>query len=144
MPARMAGEKAGRPKFMRIAKFFGFTAGQVGNPRLSLSGDRRLLAGPRPVIKRCHRTIGQRPLDAALGRLMVHPNGTPDRKKRRIIPIGQQYPRPLYAARRFRARAANRFQRRYVILANRQFDRPPPSCHELSPCRIKQSGYRSR
>jgi hypothetical protein len=65
---------------VRIAEFFGLTAGQIFDPGLDFSGDRRCLAGPRPVTERYHRTIGQRPLNAALGRLMVHAHGTPYRK----------------------------------------------------------------
>jgi hypothetical protein len=75
----------------------------------------RLPAGPRQIIERCHRTIGQRPLNTALSRLMVYPNGTPCREKRRFFPISQQYPRP---ARRFQARAANRLQRRHILIAS--------------------------
>jgi hypothetical protein len=41
----MAGEKARRPQFVRIAEFFGLTAGQVFDPGLGFSGDRRCLAG---------------------------------------------------------------------------------------------------
>jgi hypothetical protein len=35
-------------------------------------------SGPRPVTERCHRTIGQRPLNAALGRLTVRPTAKND------------------------------------------------------------------
>jgi hypothetical protein len=74
MLTRMVRKNARRPQFVRIAKFFGLAAGQVCNPALGLRGDFWLPAGPRQIIERCHRTIGQRPLDAALGRLMVYPD----------------------------------------------------------------------
>jgi hypothetical protein len=74
-------EKARRPQFVRIAEFFGLTAGQVFDPGLGFSGDRRCLAGPRPVIERCHRAFDCGPLHTALDRLMVRPHGTPHRKK---------------------------------------------------------------
>jgi len=50
----------------------------------------------------------QRPAPAqhSAGRLMMHPHGLPHRKKRRVFPVGQQHPRPLDRARRFRSRAA--------------------------------------
>ena len=81
MLTRMAGEQSRRPQFVRIAEFLGLAAGKVHNPCLGLGGNRRLLAGSRPIVKRCHRTIDQRPLDAALDGLMVHPHGPPHRKK---------------------------------------------------------------
>jgi hypothetical protein len=49
------------------------------------------------------------------------------------LPVGQQHPRSLDPARRFRSRAGNRAQRRQILLANRQFDRPPQPRHDLKP-----------
>src|SRR5215469_3897714 len=51
MLTRMAGEKARRPQFVRVAEFLGLTASQVFYPSLGFSGDRRCLAGRRPVIE---------------------------------------------------------------------------------------------
>jgi hypothetical protein len=134
----MAGKKSRRPQFVWIAKFLGLAAGEIRNPCLGLGGDLRLLAGPRQVVERCHRTIGQRPLNAALHGLMMHAQSLPYRKKRRVFPVGQQHPRPFDPARRFRPRARNRPQRRQILFANRQFDRPPPSRHHVnSRFRIK-------
>ena len=56
MLMRMAGKQSRRPQFVRIAEFLGLAAGEVDNPCLGLGGDRRLLAGTRPIIKRRHRT----------------------------------------------------------------------------------------
>jgi hypothetical protein len=54
-------------------------------------------------------------------------------KKRWHVPVGQQHPRPLDPARRFRSRAGNRAQRRQLLLAHRQFDRLPTSRHDFTP-----------
>src|SRR5207342_1452591 len=54
---------------------------RYSQPMPCLSGDRQLLAGPRPIIERCQRTIGQRPLNTALDSLMVHPHDPSHLKK---------------------------------------------------------------
>ena len=82
MLARMAGKQWRRPQFVRIAEILGLAAGEVDNPCLGLGGDRRLLAGPRPIIERRQRTVDQRPLDTALNGLMVRAHG-PSHLKRR-------------------------------------------------------------
>ena len=65
-------------------------------------------------------------------------HGSPHRKKRCVFPVGQQHPRSVDPARRFASRAGNRAQSRQILLANRQFDRPPLTRHHLKPrCRIK-------
>ena len=133
MLTRMAGKQSRRPQFVGIAEVLGLAAGDVDNPCLGLGGDRRLPAGPRTIAERRHRTIGQRPLDTALDGLMVRAHRPPHRKKRRVVPVGQQHPRPLHPARRFRSRAGNRAQRCQILLANRQFDRLPPPRHNLKP-----------
>jgi hypothetical protein len=139
----MASEKSRRPQFVRIAEFLGLAAGKIHHPRLGLGRDRRLPTGPRPIIERRHRTIGQCPLDAALDRLMVHPNSLSHRKKGRVFPVGQQNSRPPDPARRLRPRPRNRSQSRHILLTHRQFNRLPPSRHDLNPCfRIKQRGYK--
>src|SRR4029077_6452557 len=71
----MAGEKPRRPQFVRIAEFLGLAAGEIHNPCLGCGRDRRLLAGPRPIVERRRRTIGQGPFNATLDSLMVHPYG---------------------------------------------------------------------
>ena len=48
--------------------------------------------------------IGQRPLDAALDRLMMNPKSLPHRKERRVLAIGQQHLRPRNPARRLGSR----------------------------------------
>ena len=131
MLARVASQKPRRPQFVGIAEVLGLAAGERDQPCLGLGGDRRLLARPRTIVERRHRTIGQRPLDAALDGLMMHPQSPTHRKERRVFPVGQQHPRPLDPARRLRSRAGNRAQRRQILLANRQFDRPPQPRHDL-------------
>ena len=133
MLTRMAGKQSRRPQFVRIAEFLGLAAGEVDNPCLGLGGDRRLLAGTRPIIKRRHRTVDQRPLNTALNGLMVRAHGPPHLKKGWLVPVGQQHPRSLDPARRFASRAGNRAQSRQILLAHGQFDRLPPSRHDLKP-----------
>ena len=77
MLTRMAGEQSRRPQFVGIAEFLGLAAGKVDNPCLGLGGDRRLSAGPRAIVERRHRAIGQRPLDTALDGLMVRAHRPP-------------------------------------------------------------------
>ena len=76
MLPRMAGQQPRRPQLMRIAQFLRLPAGQRHQPGLGLSGDRGLLAGPRPIVERRHRAIGNSPLHAALYGLMMHPQST--------------------------------------------------------------------
>jgi hypothetical protein len=65
-------------------------------------------------------------------------------KKRPVFPVGEQYSRPLDPARRLRPRPRHHTQPGHILLAERQFDRLPPSRHEINPrFRIKQSGYKS-
>ena len=58
---------------MRIAQFLRLATGQIYQPGLGLGRDGRLLTRLRPVVECCQRTIGDRPLDAALDGLMMHP-----------------------------------------------------------------------
>ena len=136
MLAHMTGEQTRRPQLVRIAEFLGLAAGKVHHPCLGLGRDRRLLAGSWQILERGHRTIGQRPLNAALNSLMVHTHSPPHSKKRQVLSVAQQHPRPLDPARRFRARARNRSQRGYILIAQRQFDCLPPSRHDLNPRRF--------
>ena len=129
MLAGMAGQKPRRPQFMRIAQFLRLAAGQRHQPRLGLDRDRRLLARARAIIERRQRAFGHGPLDAALDGLMMQPERLAHRKKRRVFPIGQQNPRPLDPARRFRSRPRYRPQLRHIRISERQFNRPPPRCH---------------
>jgi hypothetical protein len=99
-----------------------------------LGGDRRLLARSRAIIECRHRTIGQRPLNAALDGLMMHTQSMSDRKERGVFPVGQQHPRPLDTARRLRSRPRYRNQPRHIFISDRQFNRLPPCCHDLQPC----------
>jgi hypothetical protein len=118
---------------VRIAKLLGFAASEVHYPGFGLRGDRRLSARPRQIVERRDRTIGQRPFNAALNGLMVHSSRLRHRKKGRVFPIGEQQARPLNPPRRFVARPRDYAQRRHVLLANCQFQRLPPSRHDLNP-----------
>ena len=105
MLAHMTGEKTRRPQFVRIAEFLGLATGKVHHPCLGLSRDRRLLAGSRQIVERRHRTMGHCPFDAALDGLMVHTHSPTHCKKRRVLSVAQQHPRPLDPARWFLPRA---------------------------------------
>jgi hypothetical protein len=65
---------------------------------------RRLPTGARAIVERSHRAFNHGALDATLNGLMMQSERPTDRKKRRIFPIGQQYPRPFNPARRLRSR----------------------------------------
>src|SRR5580698_3374713 len=56
-----------------------------------------------------------------------------DRKKRRIFPIRQQYSRSLDPACRLGSRLRYRSQLRRILIAERQFNRPPPRRHDFNP-----------
>ena len=89
--ARMAGEESRCPQFVRIPEFLGLAAGEVHNPSLGFGRDRGLLAGPGSIIERRHRAIGQRSLNTALNRLMVHPDVLRHRKKGGVLSVRQQH-----------------------------------------------------
>src|SRR4051812_15050823 len=81
-----------------------FPACQRHKPSLGFERDRRFPTGTRAIVERGHRTFDHGALDAALDCLMVKPERPTNRKKRRILPIGQQYSRPLDPACRFGSR----------------------------------------
>jgi hypothetical protein len=93
---------------VRIAVVFGLVARQRYQPRLGFRRDRWFLTRPRSIVEGRKRPMGQRPLDAPLNRLMVHPNRTPDREERRAV--SKQHPRPRHPAPSFRSRSGNRRQ----------------------------------
>jgi hypothetical protein len=130
MLASVTGQKPGRPQFMGIAKVLRLLARQRHQPSLGLQGDCRFPAGARAIVERGHRAFRHGALDAALDRLMMQSERPTYRKKRRVFPIGQQYPRPLDPACRFRSRLRCRSQLRRIRISERQFNRPPPRCHD--------------
>jgi hypothetical protein len=79
-------------------------------------------------------SVSQRALDAALDGLMMQSPSPADCKERANFPIGRQYPRPLDPARRLRSRLRYRSQLRGIRISERQFNRPPPRCHDLPYC----------
>jgi hypothetical protein len=54
-----------------------------------------------------------------------------NRKKRRVFPISQQYPRTYDPTCRLTPRLRDRSQLRRILFFERQFDRPMPRCHDL-------------
>lgn len=72
--ARMARQEPRRPQLMRIAVVLRLVARQRHQPGLGLSRDRWLLARSRTIVEARQRTVGQRPLDTALHRLMMGPS----------------------------------------------------------------------
>src|SRR5713101_7204171 len=82
----MARQQTRRPQLVRIAVVLGLVARQRHQPGFGLRRNRRLLARSGSVIK-CH----QRPLDAALDRLMMHANPLSDGKKRWVFAISQKH-----------------------------------------------------
>ena len=127
MNSRLRWRSRARTQFLRLA------AGQRHQPCPGLGGDRRLLARSRAIIECRHRTIGHRPLNAALDGLMMHTQCMSYRKERGVFPVRQQHPRPLDPARRRRSRPRYRNQPRHIFISDRQFNRLPPCCHDLRP-----------
>jgi hypothetical protein len=129
----MIGQQSRRPQLVWIAVVLGLVARQRYQPGLGLRRDRWFLTGPRPIVERRKRPMGQGPLDAALDCLMVHPHGTADRKERRILAVGEQHPRPHHPAPSFCSGSGNRRQLRNVLATQCQFDRLSPSTHRSNP-----------
>ena len=123
MLARMAGQQARRPQLMGIAVVLGLVARQRHQPRFGLRRDRGILARSRSVIEGRQRTIGQRPLDTALNRLMMDPELSAHRAKARIVPIRQQHLGSRHAARGLGPRTRKRRQCCNVFIRHRQFKR---------------------
>jgi hypothetical protein len=137
MLAGVAGQKPRRPQFVGITKVLRLSARQRHQPRLGFERDRRLPARARAIVERSHRAFGHGALDATLDGLMMQAERPADRKKRRILPIRQQYPRAFDPARRLRPRLRDQSQPRRILFSERQFNRPTPRCHDLQP----QFGY---
>src|SRR5829696_1579715 len=129
MLASMAGQKPGRPQFVRIAKILGLAACQRRQPCLGFHRDRRLLARVTAVVQRRHGALNRRPLNAALDRLMMQSEHLAHGKKRRVLPVSQQDSRSLDPARRLSSRLRYRPQLLQIRISERQLDRPPPRCH---------------
>jgi hypothetical protein len=127
----MAGQKPCRPQFVRIPEILRLPASQRHQPGPGFEGDRRLSAGARSIAKCSHRAFDHSALDATLNSLMMQSKRPADCKKRRIFPIGQQYPRALDPARRLRPRLRNRSQLSRILFSERQFNRPTPRCHDF-------------
>ena len=138
--ASMAGEKPRRPQFVGIAQVLRLLTGQRHQPSLGFARDRRLPTRTRAIVKRSHWAFDHGALDAALDRLMVQPQCPTNRKKRGIFPIGQQYSRPLDPARRLSPRLRYRSQFRCILIPERQFNRSPPRCHDLTPLHCRLTG----
>ena len=145
MLAGVVGQKPRRPNLVRIAQILRLPASQRHHPRLGLDRDRRLLARAGTLVERRHRSIGLCSLDVASDLLMMHSQGLTDRIERRVLPIGQQHPRPLDTTRGFRARARNRLQLPQLRSLDRQLNQSPSSRHDLRLVqRIKDQATRPR
>ena len=131
MLARVTSQKPRRPQFVRIAQVLRLAAGQRDQPCPGLGSDRRLLARPGTIVERRHWTVGQRPLNAALDRLMMHPQSLTHRKEREVPPVSQQHSRSLDPARRLRSRACYRNEPRQILFSDRQLNRSSPCRHDL-------------
>ena len=133
MLACVVGQQSRRPKLMWVAQLLGLPTGQIHQPSPRLGRDCGLFAGPRQVVECCQRTMGNRPLHAALDCLMMHSQSSAHRKARRVIAIGQEHLRTLYPARRFRSRPRYCPQPRQVLFFDRQFKYLTPRRHDPSP-----------
>ena len=121
--ARMARQQPRRPQLVRIAQLLALRHASDTSQVLASSVILGSLSGSRSVIKRHQRPISQRPLDAALHRLMMHAQPLSHRKKRWLLAISQKHLRSLYPARRLGSRARNRHQPRDVLIRHRHLDR---------------------
>ncbi len=99
MFAGVAGRKPRRRQFVGITKVLRLPSCRRHQPRLGFQRDRRLPTRARTIVEGSHRAFNHRALDAALDGLMMQSERPADRKKRRIFPIGQQYPRAFHPAR---------------------------------------------
>jgi hypothetical protein len=54
-------------------------------------------------------------------------------KERQILTVGEQHLRPASPGLPAHCATANRRQLRNILIAHRQFDRLPPSCHDANP-----------
>jgi hypothetical protein len=117
--AGMAGEKPRRPQFMGVAQVLRFPACQRHQPSPGFERDRRFPTGTRAIVERGHRAFDHGALDAKLDCLMVKSQRPTNRKKRRILPIGQQYSRPLDPPCRFGSRLRYRIQLGRILISRR-------------------------
>ena len=139
MLARVTSQKPRRPQFVRIAQVLRLAAGQRDQPCPGLGSDRRLLARPGTIVERRHWTIGQRPLNAALDRLMMHPQSLTHRKERGVFPVSQQHSRSLDPARWLRSRACYRNKpRQSSPIDNSIARRRAVMIFEISSCESKE------
>jgi hypothetical protein len=116
-----------------ISEVFAFRHASATSRALAFSVIVGSRPGARAIVERRHWALGHGSFDAALDRLMMQSERPRYRKKRRGLPIGQQYPRPLDPASRLGSRLRDRSQLRRIRISERQFNRPPPRCHDLIP-----------
>ena len=128
MFARVTGQQPRRPQLVRIAQFLRLATGEIYEPGLGLGRDARLLTRPRPVVECCQRTIGDRPLDAALDGLTMHPESPAHSEQRSVFPIRQQHARPLDPTCRFRRDRAITVSR---AKSSSSIDIPKPADHAV-------------
>jgi hypothetical protein len=86
-----------------------------------------LRAGGHPVNRKPVRRLMPKMGIAAQAESLSH------RKERRILSTAEQYLRPLHSACRLAAGSRNRRQTCNRFVGHRQFDRLPPSGHDVTP-----------
>jgi len=64
---------------------------------------------------------------------MMYAKPLPNRKERGILAVAEQHLRTLHPTCRLASRARNGCQLRDLLVAHRQLDRLPPSCHDATP-----------
>ena len=131
--ARVPRQQLRRPQLMRIAEVLGLAAGQIDQPGARLPGDLRRPSRSRAVVQGRGHAMAQRPIDAALHRLMVNTERPADGEKRRVVAVAQQHARALHSARRFPPRPGHPPQPRNLVVADPQIHTPPRRRHDRSP-----------
>jgi hypothetical protein len=143
MLASVAGQKPRRPQFVGIAKLLRLSARQRRQPRLGFECDRRLPTGARVIVQRSHRAFNHGALDSALKRsadAVRAPDppqtttGLPGGKAISVlVPPGSPAPFVI----------ALSIQLCRILISERQFNRPPPRCHDLTPSLSTRDLYRN-
>jgi hypothetical protein len=131
------GEKTGWFSALRY-RYFG-PRRPIEDVCFGLGRDDRFFARPWSILDGRQRPIGQRPLHAALNRLMVDPNSLPHRTERRILAIGQQHLRPGYPARGLRSRPRENRQSFNLLVSHRHLFQGIHHRLGLSACLIEGS-----
>ena len=139
MLAGVARQEPRRPQLMRIAEILGLATSQVHQPCPRRARNGGLFAGSRQIVQRRQRTVGDRPLDAALDRLMMHAESLAYGEEGRVLAISQKHLRPLDVACRLRSRPRYLPQAPQVLPSDCQFQYLTPRRHDCSPRSVNHS-----